>query len=249
MVYNQEGEPITEECVIVAGNATLEMYNATHAYIDANMSLLVKIYVRNVLVKEFWAEPGKAYRLKVKVGRLVLKLPKDVKVYVTVLASGETIEVSSFESDTVTILNVPYGLIKVKIVGAVTEERVFNFQGGVIEVKEYTYIKWRELLPWLALSLAPVIGYTAYSCAKKPRLKQLQELKQREVLLQAPKPVEPAKPKPKPVKLPRIEEEEVVKKEETGRLLSRKDAKKKKRRTEKPDKFLSIADVLDKLED
>ncbi|RLE78751.1 MAG: hypothetical protein DRJ52_09870 [Thermoprotei archaeon] len=242
-IYNQENEPITEKCVVVAGNTTLEMYNATHAYIDANTTLLVKIYVRNVLVKEFWAEPGKAYRLKVKVGRLVLRLPKDVKAYVTVLASGETIEAHSFESDTVVVPNVPYGLIKVKVVGAITEERVFNLQGGVIEVREYTYIKWRELLPWLTLSLIPVIGYSAYSYAKKPRLRQLQKLEQKQALLQKPAPSKPIKPKPKLLKLPKIEEEE-----KAGRFLSRKDRKQQKP-VVKYDKFLSIADILDQLEE
>jgi len=32
----------------------------------------------------------------------------------------------------------------VRVVGAVVEERVFNFQGGVIEVREQAYVKWRE---------------------------------------------------------------------------------------------------------
>ena len=149
VVYDQEGEVITEECVIVVDNRTAEMYNSTHAIVDANSTVLVRIYVRNVLVYSFSAGSGKLYRVKVKVGKLILKLPKNVKAYVTILASGETIEVDSFESDVVEIENVPYGLIKVRVVGAITDERVLNYQGGVIEVEERAYVKWGEFLPWL----------------------------------------------------------------------------------------------------
>jgi len=134
------------------------------------------------------------------------------------------------------------------VVGAITEERVFNFQGGVIEVKEHTYIRWRELLPWLTLSLVPIIGYSVYGYAKKPRISQLRKLEQKRVLLQKPKaPSKPAKLKSKPIKLPKIEEEgEGRKREKVERLLPRKGEKHQKHVT-KPDKFLSIADVLDRV--
>ena len=120
--------------MVFAGDGTAEMYNSTHAYVDVDQAVVARIYFRNVKVYELPVEPGHAYSLTVKVGRLVLKLPRGVKAYVTVLASGETFEADSLENETVEIRDVPYGLVKVRVVGAITEERAFNFQGGVIEV-------------------------------------------------------------------------------------------------------------------
>jgi len=248
VVYNQEDETITESCVILFDNRTAEMYNSTHAKIESSSTVLVRIYVRNVLVYSFLAEPNKLYRVKVKVGKLILKLPKNVKAYVTILASGETIEVNSFESDVVEIDNVPYGLIKVRVVGAITDERVFNYQGGVIEVKEHAYIKWSEFLPWLGISLIPLCTYTAYSLAKKrikkPKSRVEAKLLQRPTRLEK-RVVEKPKEARAKVKLPEVEEaEEVVVSEEKPLKKGEKKVKKKVKR-----KFLSIADILEKLEE
>jgi len=116
VIYNQEDEVITESCIILVDNRTAEMYNSTHAIIEVNSTVLVRVYVRNVLVYDFLAELNKLYWIKVKVGKLVLMLLKNVKAYVTILASGETIEVDSFENETIVSNNVPYGLIKVRVV-------------------------------------------------------------------------------------------------------------------------------------
>jgi len=249
VVYNQEDEAITESCVILFDNRTAEMHNSTHAVTEVNNTVLVRIYVRNVLVYEFLAEPNKLYRVKVKVGKLVLKLPKNVKAYITILASGETIEVNSFESDVVEIENVPFGLIKVRVVGVITDERVFNFQGGVIEVEEHAYVKWSEFLPWFGISLIPLCTYTAYSLAKrrikKPRAKP--KLLSRKASLETRRAFE--KPAEKPVKakvkLPKVEEtEESVVGEKP---LKKEERKIKEKRVKR--KFLSIADILEKLEE
>jgi len=250
VVYNQEDEAITESCVILFDNRTAEMHNSTHALIETNSTALVRVYVRNVMVYSFLAEPNKLYRVKVKVGKLVLKLPKNVKAYVTILASGETIEVNSFESEVVEIENVPFGLIKVRVVGVITDERVFNFQGGVIEVEEHAYVKWSEFLPWFGISLIPLCTYTAYSLAKrrikKPRAKP--KLLSRKASLETRRAFE--KPAEKPVKakvkLPKVEEAEEVAVSEEKPLEKEK---KKARRKRAKRKFLSIADILEKLEE
>ena len=244
VVYNQENEVITDKCVIVVNNRIVEIYNSTHAIVKVNGTALVKIYVRSVKVYEFLANASHAYKIKVRVGKLTLKLPRDVKAYITILASGETIEVSSFDNSVVEIDNIPFGLIKVRVVGAVVEERVFNFQGGVIEVREQAYVKWREFLPWLGVSLIPICSYVIYSLARKPKLK-VKKFKSRGVLLQLPKEEAKLIRRYKYIKLPRVGEKS-IEVELEGKPLKKKSEKERGDRDRRG--FLSIADILDKLE-
>ena len=239
-VFNQENQTITDLCAVVAEGASPILVNSTHVYLNISKPTLVKIIVKSTTVYEFIAEPNHAYRLKVKVGRLVLKLPKYIKAEITILSSNYSIKIDSFEKNTIVVENVPYGLIKIKLIGATTEEYVCNFQGGVIEVKEKVSVKWLQLAPLLALSLIPLTIHVAYTRCKKNIEKK------------------PVKTRPTAVKrsLALKRKSLIIKKSSPEKTIEKNIELKKhvrkpflrKKKTRNKSEVLSIADLLNRIE-
>ena len=179
-VLDQHRRDITKYCLIKSGNETARLVGE-YAVLNLTEKSYTEIYFRGVIVYSFIARPNMCYNITAMVSDLVIQAPRDLLIYITILATNETMEINTVQDQLVVLKDIPFGLIRIKVVGSKILTEVINFQGGTVVIKEKSLVYWNKLIPALAASLIPILVLTIHPRRKKRLKKKVKKKEKKEI--------------------------------------------------------------------